>query len=1048
MLKRLVKCFLIAICIIVIFSATNISFASANGNTTEFAGGSGTEEDPYLISSATHLNNVRNHLDAHFKMTADIVFTDADFAEGGTFYNNGSGWIPIGDADAKFTGGFDGDGHTITGLYVNISATSDVYGGLFGHAVGTTIKNLGMIDSEISVTTSSGSAYAGGIAGYGGSIFNCSNTGSVSGTSYSGGIVGSVDHDNYTTPTITNCYNSGVVSGSGYVGGIVGHTYYARITSCYNTGYVNGKYNAGGIAGVAPNTIADCYNMGEISAAVVVDYASTVRVEAGGIVGSGSKVQNCYNTGNVSANGSGAVTGEFNIYAGGIVGYAYASATIGKCYNTGEISSSKVPSQVGGIVGFCARQTTTSVNNCYNTGTIDGYASAGIVADGYSTTVSNCYNIGKILGFNSHNIMKTAFSAGTVSNCYHTGSLTIEKMQLQSTFEGFDFNTVWQMGDRDSYPLPTLQDTAHKESAENTTEFAGGNGSPYTPYLIANKEHLDNVRNYPHANFKMTADIVFTNADFAQGGAFYNGGAGWTPIGDDAAKFTGTFNGNGHTITGLYVNISATSDVYGGLFGYIEETIINNLGMVDSEISVTTSSGGSYAGGIVGYASYNTTITNCYNMGGVSGNNYVGGISGAGGTISNCYNTGIIVGTSAGGIAGLGGAISNCYNTGNVSGNPRAGGIAGFAYSADISNCYNMGDISTVNSYLSHAGGILGFADSAIITNCHNMGSVNGDGSSGGGILSCANSSTITNCYNSGSISGSHNAGGISGYGSSMTISNCYNTGAVSGGIYNGAISGLECSSITNCYYLNNVDKGVGRGTDTATKCTEAELKYQGTFLGFNFTDVWTMGGNQNYPYPELLSVPFNRTGSLVSGTALSWNNTDDAVYVLYASTVTDEAIKAEWAAGSYTGLVCTGKETPKAVTVDGKSMYSQAFGFYEMANGNYKLAIFKPGKYVPKIIEITVNGSSVNLGQQKLWLYGDVTYDGQVNNLDALQINRNIAGLGSVITTGTPEEQAERFEVANVTAVVSGDTEINNLDALQINRYIAGLGSIFNSIK
>ncbi|MBQ6810477.1 MAG: hypothetical protein IJO94_03630, partial [Firmicutes bacterium] len=62
----------------------------------EFAGGSGTEDNPYLIADKYQLNNVRNHLDAHFKMTADIEFTEADFAEGGAFYNNGAGWKPIG----------------------------------------------------------------------------------------------------------------------------------------------------------------------------------------------------------------------------------------------------------------------------------------------------------------------------------------------------------------------------------------------------------------------------------------------------------------------------------------------------------------------------------------------------------------------------------------------------------------------------------------------------------------------------------------------------------------------------------------------------------------------------------------------------------------------------------------------------------------------------------------------------------------------------------------------------------------------------------------
>ena len=80
-------------------------------NTTEFLGGDGSEENPYLISTKEHLNNVRNYLDAHFKMVADIEFTEADFAKGGEFYNHGRGWLPIGlYEEAPFKGTFDGGG--------------------------------------------------------------------------------------------------------------------------------------------------------------------------------------------------------------------------------------------------------------------------------------------------------------------------------------------------------------------------------------------------------------------------------------------------------------------------------------------------------------------------------------------------------------------------------------------------------------------------------------------------------------------------------------------------------------------------------------------------------------------------------------------------------------------------------------------------------------------------------------------------------------------------------------------------------------------------
>lgn len=96
-------------------------------NTTEFLGGAGTEESPYLISTKDHLNNVRKYLDAHFLMVADIEFTEADFAEGGAFYNNGQGWEPIGkNVNSPFTGVFDGDGHIVSRLRCRYDYPSNI----------------------------------------------------------------------------------------------------------------------------------------------------------------------------------------------------------------------------------------------------------------------------------------------------------------------------------------------------------------------------------------------------------------------------------------------------------------------------------------------------------------------------------------------------------------------------------------------------------------------------------------------------------------------------------------------------------------------------------------------------------------------------------------------------------------------------------------------------------------------------------------------------------------------------------------------------------
>lgn len=172
--------------------------------------------------------------------------------------------------------------------------------------------------------------------------------------------------------------------------------------------------------------------------------------------------------------------------------------------------------------------------------------------------------------------------------------------------------------------------------------------------------------------------------------------------------------------------------------------------------------------------------------------------------------------------------------------------------------------------------------------------------------------------------------------------------------------------------------------------------------------------------------------GVTVSGTALSWNDTNDALYYLYPSTTEDAAIKAEWKSGSYTGIACTSKGTP---TASGKQ-FEQTFTFDTIPEGNYKLVIFKPGKYVPKIVSITVGTDAYTCGQLKLWLYGDVTYDGIIDGTDAVQIKRQFAGkTPNAFTSGAAGDLNDRLLCADV----NFDGVIDGTDAVQIQRHFAG---------
>lgn len=302
--------------------------------------------------------------------------------------------------------------------------------------------------------------------------------------------------------------------------------------------------------------------------------------------------------------------------------------------------------------------------------------------------------------------------------------------------------------------LPLIPVFAQSES------FLAGDGTEKAPYQISSKTHLNNVREFLDSHFILLTDIVFAPADFKEGGAFYNNGAGWAPIGtDDKTPFKGFFDGNDKEVRGLKINLNGSETACAGLFGYNNGTI-KTLGIVDSEIYAT-----SCAGGIAADNS---------------------------GTITNCYNTGKVTATAsyavAGGIVGSNGSgtITNCYNTGEVTGSSIASGIVGSNGSGTITNCYNTGAVTATFSF-AYAGGIVGNnSSSGTITSCYNTGSITATSTSSdtyaGGIVGFI-SGTITNCYNTGSVTAtstsSHvDAGGIAGW-NNGTITNCYNTGSI-----------------------------------------------------------------------------------------------------------------------------------------------------------------------------------------------------------------------------------------------------------------------------
>ena len=248
------------------------------------------------------------------------------------------------------------------------------------------------------------------------------------------------------------------------------------------------------------------------------------------------------------------------------------------------------------------------------------------------------------------------------------------------------------------------------------------------------------------ANAVLTADIVVNKNVLKSDGTLNEGTfKEWTPIATSASPYTGIFEGQNHTISGLYFK-QETSFV--GLFS-VNSGKIANVGIFDSYFYGQPYKGWQ-VGGVCGSNTNQGAITNCYNTGIVRGSETVGGVCGSNyGTITNCSNKGNVGedDESVGGVCGSNyGTITNCNNAGIVSGKMYVGGVCGKnSNGGTVTNCNNTGEVRGTSQYI---GGLSGDNDSSSITNCNNTGEVKATGKFVGGLSGGNyNNGTITNCY-------------------------------------------------------------------------------------------------------------------------------------------------------------------------------------------------------------------------------------------------------------------------------------------------------------
>ncbi len=308
----------------------------------------------------------------------------------------------------------------------------------------------------------------------------------------------------------------------------------------------------------------------------------------------------------------------------------------------------------------------------------------------------------------------------------------------------------------------------------------------------------------------LSAHYVLVRDINASSTSSWDGNAGFDPIGSGSNKFTGSLDGQGYKITGLYINRS--SEIYVGLFGYVSSSFrIENISIINCNVA-----GNEDVGGLVGYNGGN--LTQCYATGNVNGSYNVGILVGfdIGGNITQCYATGNVTGSSSvGGLVGYNnkGAITQCYATGNVTGSSNSvGGLVGYNFKGTITQCYATGIVNCSGDY--YVGGLVGYNYQGTITQCYATGNVTGSSNSVGGLVGYNYQGTITQCYATGKVNGTNDVGGLVGYD--------------------------EDGTITKCYW----DKETTRQTSSAGSHPSygketGEMKTESTFVDWDFDNVW-----------------------------------------------------------------------------------------------------------------------------------------------------------------------------------------------------------------
>ena len=750
---------------------------------TQPSKGDGKVGNPYIITKAEELAWFRDQVNGGNKKICAKIADNVEVIDLKNFCHaadaskkiDEQSWVPIGNSNKPYQGTFDGNGKTITNLYIN---AEQKYMGLFGYTYEGTIKNLTFEYANVTNTNS----YAGVLVGnalWRSTLQNIkiSNTCQIKGGNYTGGIAGSLDGN------ASNCVNYATVQGKEDVGGLFG--YYSRtgnsMTACANYGNVTATSNTvGGLVGYySSGTIQDCANYGNIE--------GTNNV--GGMAGyvSKGKMQNVFCYGNVSATNNtkrgGMVCGYSSkgVTEGMVAYYSGAKLTVNsqeqtvKAFGSDNLSEDNATGFTetqlkSGVVAYLLQQNASSEakwgQNLANDG--DSYPVIGSEHTVYSdNSLVNCMTYEIISGSFTNNTTSSAIkyqhgqtiNHHVATNATCTEAATKEYWQCQDCLRTYsDSQLTEELTDVTIAEKPALGHKNDEDGYCNQCQHyvAVKPSQESGVYLISKPCHLAWFRDYvngtivddgeaagtthPSASAKLTADIDLKNyCHAAEDGKEL---LSWLPIGNDNNRWKGNMDGQGHTISNLYIK---TAQNHVGLFGYTDGATIQDLIFGNAKVeNVSTTNEKTYKTGILaGYACASTNSPA-----------HIKGIK----TTNNCT---VIGQEDTGGIVGIAKInLENCENRSSVKGTGSVGGIAGDSFERNIKRCTNYGTVE--NGRNQYIGGIIGYAYGTCIEDCANYGKITSTGWHAGGIAgSTLKNSSIQNVFSYGDVTNTNGSSGI-----------------------------------------------------------------------------------------------------------------------------------------------------------------------------------------------------------------------------------------------------------------------------------------------